>query len=370
MAPNPFLGVIFHWLGGLAAGSFYVPFRAVRRWSWETYWLAGGVFSWIVAPWLLALLMTRDLLPVLRAAPASSLAWAYLFGVLWGIGGLMFGLAVRYLGVSLGVAVALGYCAAFGTIMPPLFRGELFTKVLPSASGQVVLLGVLVCLAGIAIAGWAGTRKEHELTQEQKKLSVEEFDFRRGLLVATVAGVMSACFAYGLAAADPIKAISLKHGTPTLWQGLPALVVVLLGGFTTNFVWCAALSLRNRTFAEYWRPFAGPSDRSGEGAAATGKGLPAPLLANYLLCILAGVTWYLQFFFYTMGETQMGSYRFSSWTLHMASIILFSSLWGIALREWRGTSRGTRALLALGMAVLIGSTLVVGYGNYLGVKAG
>src|SRR5438874_1819082 len=252
MNPNPALGVFFHWLGGLASGSFYVPYRGVKNWAWETYWLVGGFFSWIIAPWLLASTMTRDLSQVLHQAPRIAIFWAYFFGVLWGLGGLTFGLTMRYLGMSLGMAVALGYTAAFGTLMPPIFRGEFASQVLRTHSGLVILLGVAVCLLGIAVAGAAGVSKEREMSTEQKRSSIKEFDLKKGVVVATFSGVMSACFAYGLAAGDPIKAITIQHRTPTLWQGLPVLVVVLAGGFTTNFIWCLILNIRNRTGYQYF----------------------------------------------------------------------------------------------------------------------
>jgi L-rhamnose-H+ transport protein len=385
MTPNPAAGVVFHWLGGLASGSFYVPYRAVRRWSWETYWLAGGFFSWIIAPWVLGLLMTNDLVMVLRETPGRTLFWCYFFGVLWGTGGLTFGLTMRYLGLSLGMAMVLGYCAAFGTLMPPIFNGQFFTVVIGTRSGLVVLTGIAVCLIGIVVAGIAGVSKEREMSEEQKKVAIKEFSLKKGILVATFSGVMSACFSYGLAAGDPIKQLTLKHGTANLWQGLPVLVVVLIGGFTTNFVWCLALNIRNKTGREYFS--SNPHDSHPSRGQATiietaidapseemvehlsyAKTSPAraPMFANYLFCALAGTTWYFQFFFYTMGETQMGVYKFSSWTLHMASIIIFSTLWGIGLHEWRGASARTRGLVGLALAVLVGSTIIVGYGNYLG----
>jgi L-rhamnose-H+ transport protein len=273
--------------------------------------------------------------------------------MMWGIGGLTFGLTMRYLGMSLGMAVALGYCAAFGTLMPPIFDGVFVSHVLSTTSGQVILIGVAVCLSGIAFAGTAGMSKEREMSVEQKQATIKEFNLKKGILVATFSGVMSACFSYGLRAGDPIKAITLAHGTTTLWQGLPVLVPVLLGGFTTNFIWCVALNFRNRSGHEY----------------LSARKTKAPMIPNYLLCALAGTTWYFQFFFYTMGETQMGAYKFSSWTLHMASIIIFSSLWGIALHEWRGASGRTKGWLAVSLAVLVLSTMVVGYGNYLGTVA-
>jgi L-rhamnose-H+ transport protein len=386
---NPVVGVLFHWLGGLASASFYVPYRGVKRWSWETYWLVGGFFSWIIAPWLLAAVMTRDLLGVLRETPAHTFFWAVLFGLLWGVGGLTFGLTMRYLGLSLGMAVVLGLCAAFGTLMPPIFAGTFWNQVAGTRSGRVILSGVFVCLAGIAAAGVAGICKERNMSAEQTRAAIKEFHLKKGLAVAVLSGVMSACFAYGLAAGAPIKALTLKHGTAFLWQGLPVLVVVLIGGFTTNFVWCVALNIRNKTGSEYFSSLPredrilsdepiletaidAPS-REVVTQIATAEALearPAPMLANYLLCALAGTTWYFQFFFYTMGETQMGRYGFSSWTLHMASIIIFSTLWGLGFKEWKGAGTAAMRFLALALFLLVGSTVVVGYGNFLAAAGG
>jgi L-rhamnose-H+ transport protein len=363
MIANPFRGVVFHWLGGLASGSFYVPYRGVKKWAWEVYWLVGGFFSWIIAPWLLASIQTRDLLGVLRAAPTPAMLKAYVFGMLWGVGGLTFGLTMRYLGMSLGMAVALGYCAVIGTIVPPIIHGEFVSKVLGTTSGLVILIGILVCVLGIVIAGLAGVSKEREMNAEQKQASIKEFNFVKGLLVATFSGVFSACFAFGLDAAEPLARLSAERGTSSLWVGLPKLCVVLLGGFTTNVVWCLLLNRRNKTGYQYFHKTLRPAP-AGPGTAAP-AGERVPMTANYLFCALAGTVWYLQFFFYTMGETQMGQYKFSSWTIHMASIILFSSLWGIALKEWKGSSGYTKTLLGVGLGVLIYSTVIVGYGNYL-----
>ena len=355
LVPNPFLGVLLHWIGGLASASFYVPYRKVRGWSWETYWLVGGVVSWLIAPWLMASLLTNDLLSVLRETPGSTILWTYFFGVLWGLGGLTFGLTMRYLGLSLGMAVALGYTAIFGTLIPPIFRGE-FPSLIASRSGIVILIGVAVCALGIVIAGMAGISKERELSVEQQKEDIPEFNLKLGLGVATFCGIMSACFAFGLAAGGPMKLLTLQHGTSTMWQGLPVLIVVLAGGFTTNFVWCVILNFRNKSFGEYRKMPAGRDPLAKMGT-------------NYILCAIAGFTWYLQFFFYTMGETQMGKkYGFSSWTLHMASIMIFSTLWGIALHEWRGVGTRTKVLITLTLAVLVGSTAIVGYGNLLSTR--
>ena len=360
MIPNPPLGVLLHAIGGLASAVFYLPYRKVKHWAWESYWLTGGIFSWIVAPWIIASLAVPDLLTVLRTAPAKSLFWSYFFGALWGVGGLSFGLTVRYLGFALGTAMALGYCAAFGTLLPPIVSGEL-AGVVKTTSGIVVMAGVGVCLFGIVISGLAGVSKEREMPEKEKKAAIEEFSFAKGVWVATFCGIMSACMSYGFAAGKPIAALAVGHGASELWKNLPVLIVVLAGGFTTNFIWCVGLNLRKKTGGNYFK-------RETQ-AAASGNAAPrtvsVPLLANYLLSALAGTLWYFQFFFYGMGTSKMGRFDFSSWTLHMASIIIFGTLVGVCLSEWKGASRRTHRLMMFGLVVLVASTVVIGYGNYL-----
>ena len=316
--------------------------------------------------------------------------WCYFFGALWGLGGLTFGLTMRYLGMSLGMAVALGYCAAFGTLMPPIFRGEFVTKVLGTQSGQVILFGIVVCLVGIAMAGLAGISKEREMPEEQKQAAIKEFNLKKGLLVATFSGVMSACFSYGLAAGEPIGRLTLRA------RHLDSLAGTAGAGRRAARRLHHELHLvRDPERAQQDRPrvlqrqharapctaardetiIETAIDAPGEEMARRIAGRePRPLTrcrccANYFFSALAGTTWYFQFFFYTMGETQMGAYGFSSWTLHMASIIIFSTLWGLVLHEWRGSSSRTIRLVWLGVTLLVLSTMVVGYGNYLGTRA-
>lgn len=356
MTPHPLLGVLFHWVGGFAAASFYVPYRAVRGWSWEVLWLVGGVFSWILAPWIFAAFGTHHLLAVLEATPRGTLALCYFFGLLWGFGGLTYGLTVRYLGIALGTAVALGLTAAFGTLIPPLVSGQFFGSLIHTTGGRVVLLGIAVALVGIAVVGKAGHDKEREQSarhlMEQDRTLPRQRDFSKGIALAIFCGVMSACFAYGLDAGGPIRHLALAQGTGTLWQGLPVLVVVLLGGFTTNAVWCLYLIIRNSSAADLTRTL----DETGRTVS---------LQRNYQLCALGGIAWYLQFFFYTMGESQMGRYGFSSWTLHMSSIIIFATIWGLVLKEWRGASRKSIATMTVGLVTLVGATVVIGLGNYI-----
>lgn len=370
---NPLLGVVFHWLGGLASGSFYVPYKGVKKWSWETYWLVGGFFSWIICPWLFATLMTQDVIGVLSRQSATTLGWTYLFGVLWGTGGLTFGLAMRYLGMSLGMGVALGYCAAFGTLLPPIIKtfapdipvAESIVQIASTLPGQITLLGVAVCLVGIWIAALAGATKEKEMSTAEKTKSITEFNFKKGIMVATFSGIMSACFSFGLTAGEPIGKESIAAGTDPLWSGLPSLIVVMLGGFTTNFIWCVLLNIKNGSGYEYLATV----QRSAAQAKAPSD-LRIPLLTNFLFSALAGTTWYFQFFFFSMGHTKMGGsdpegFGFTSWTLHMASIIIFSTMWGWIFKEWKGSSKKAHTLIATGIATLILSTIIIGLGTWL-----
>lgn len=354
---NPFLGVLLHAIGGFAAGSFYAPLKSVQRWAWESFWLIMGLAAWLAVPWIVAWLTTPRLFDILKQSPGQAWLYCIVFGVLWGLGNLTFGLSVRYLGMALGYAVALGFCMTFGTLLPPVYNGlfgtaedhsklvQLFTTI----EGLAILCGIVVCLTGIAVCGLAGIRKEHELTDKEKRESIAEFALGKGFAVATASGILSACFAFGLAAGKPIADLSAELGTTPVFANNAVLVVILIGGFASNALWCALLNTRNRTWSDYVR---GP---------VVGQ------LKNYALSATAGAIWYGQFFFYGMGTTKLGDrYSFSSWSIHMAFIIVFSNLWGIVFHEWRGTSGRTRVLVWVGILLLILSTVVIGYGNYLG----
>jgi L-rhamnose-H+ transport protein len=345
------LGVFYHFIGGFASGSFYLPYKRVRQWAWESYWIVGGVFSWLIIPWLAAELTVPGYRGIIRDTGFSTLFWTYFMGLLWGVGGLTFGLSMRYLGLSLGMSVALGFCSAFGALIPPIYRdlatvhGETFSGMFSSGGGQWVLLGVLVCLAGIAVCGRAGMLKERELDDRQKKAAIREFNLPLGLAVATVSGILSACFNFGIEAGQPMAQLAVERDANPLFQNNVVFVVLLWGGLTTNLIWCLILNARNRSFRDY-------TDRK------------APLLNNYLFASIAGTTWYLQFLFYGMGASKLSNGA-SSWILHMAFIIVVANFWGMATREWRGVSKRTLMTVLAGIATILASVALVGYGNAL-----
>jgi L-rhamnose-H+ transport protein len=339
-------GLLLVMTGGLASGSFYIPFNKVRNWAWEIYWLVGGVFSWLIAPWAVALLTIPNLSGVFRQAETSQLLLPVAFGFLWGIGGLTFGLALRYLGIALGMALALGLTAAFGTLIPPAFYGEL-PEMMALASGRTILLGVLACLLGIGITGWAGMRKDKEIGEEQKKESVREFNLRKGVLVAFISGLMNACFAFGIAAGKPVAELAVLQGADPVHQNNPTFVLILIGGLVVNSIYCTWMIIRNG---------------SGKGAFSASRN---PVFRNLVFSALAGTIWFVQFFFYGMGESMMGRYGFAAWSILMSSTIVFSNLWGLYFKEWKGVHRLTLQVVYTGLVVLVISTAVIGLGTYL-----
>ena len=358
------LGVIFHFIGGFASGSFYMPYKKVKGWHWESFWIVGGLFSWLLVPPLAAYLTVPGFADIIHHAGSSTLGITFLFGVLWGIGGLTYGLGVRYLGMSLGNSIILGLTMVFGALIPSIFYNffpkegkETFNMLISSHWGITVISGLLVCIVGIIICGRAGMMKEKQVSQnllkdQQQSTSNHEYKFALGMFVAIVSGVLSACFNFGIESGKPMSAIAnevWKVSHPGqgefLYQNNVIYIVILWGGLSTNFIWCMILNARNKSFGDY-----------------TNK--ETPLLNNYIFSALAGTTWFLQFFFYGMGESKLGNGP-SSWILHMAFIILTANMWGLVLKEWKGVNKKTTATIIIGIATIVVAVLLVGYGNSL-----
>jgi L-rhamnose-H+ transport protein len=338
------IGILLIAIGSIGAASFYVPFKKVKKWAWESYWISQGLAAWIIAPWIFALLTVPhgELLNIMREAPVSAKLLAVFFGSLWGIGGLTFGLSLRYLGVAMGQSVALGFCAAFGTLIPPIVAGD---NLFSSSAGILTLTGVAITIAGIALIGYAGTLKDKNLPEEVKKKAIKEFALKKGLLIAVFAGIMSASMNYGFEAGKPIAAVALEKGTNPLYVNNPSLIFILTGGFITNFIYCVFLNIRNRTYNDYLSVS------------------PSVLLNNILFTFMAGLLWFLQFHFYGMGKSQLPEHmEIFAWSVLMALNIALSNIWGIMLKEWKGTSGKTLFVLILGIIILILSTFIVKLG--------
>ncbi|WP_372647301.1 L-rhamnose/proton symporter RhaT [Draconibacterium sp.] len=363
------LGIIFHSLGGMASGSWYMPYNWVNKWRWEIYWITGGIFSWLIMPYLAVVLTIPDWQGILQSAEGSVIRNTYIMGLLWGIGGLTYGLAIRYLGMSLGNSVLLGITSVVGSLGLPILRnipgvadllpdGLSFSDLFGSTGGRIVLLGIVILVVGIILSGRAGIIKDRDLAGNKEGVN-EEFKLTKGLIIAVISGVLSAFFSFGIDTgkemAEVARTMAVEQsysfvtengsGFKYLFENNIIFFVILWGGLTTNFLWSLALILKNKTGSDFVNK-------------------KTPLLRNYLFCALAGTTWFLQFFFYGMGETKIGNGA-SSWTLHMATIILTANLWGFYRKEWRSVSRKAFNMILIGIGTILLSVIVIGIAKWL-----
>ncbi len=363
------LGILFHSIGGGASGSWYMPYNWVQKWRWEIYWIAGGIFSWLIMPFIAVLLTIPNWVGILQVTDISIIRNTYIMGLLWGIGGLTYGLAIRFLGMSLGNSVLLGITSVVGSLGLPILRniagineyipkGLSFTDLFSSNGGQIVLFGILILLAGIILSGRAGIKKDKDIGHVKEGVN-NEFRLSKGLIIAVVSGILSAFFSFGIDAgkemAVEVRNLAIAEGYPFLagegsdlkylFENNIIFFVILWGGLTTNLIWTIGLILKNKTGRDF-------------------IDIKTPLVRNYLFCALAGTTWFLQFFFYGMGETKIGNGA-SSWTLHMATIILTANLWGFYRKEWKGVSRKTLNTILLGIGLILLSVLVIGIAKWL-----
>jgi L-rhamnose-H+ transport protein len=337
---NVLLGLLIIAVGSFGQASSYVPIRKVKSWSWESFWLVQGAFAWLIFPIIgafLAIPAGHSLIELYSFG--GSAVWKSVgYGMLWGVGGLTFGLSMRYLGVALGQSLALGTCSAFGTLIPALIKGEN----LLTGSGLVLLIGVSVAIAGIAVIGYAGSLKSSAMSEEEKKKAVQDFALKKGLIIALLAGVMSACFNFGLEAGAPIKEAIVAWGAKSLLALNPVILLVTIGGFITNASYCIFQNVKNKTLKDY-------------------TSVSSEILVNNLLfCALAGLCWYIQFFGLGIGQNffEPKSVMMAfSWSILMSLNVLFSNLWGIILKEWKGSGTKTILVLVAGLLLLIFSII-------------
>ena len=332
MGSSIFLGLLIIAIGSFCQSSCYVPINKIKQWSWESYWFVQGIFAWLIFPFLGALLSTSgtggtfgDLLAMMNADPKST--WlTILFGALWGVGGLTFGLSMRYLGVALGQSIALGLCSGLGAILGPVLTGQAHTLT------AAIWIGVVVTIIGIAIIGIAGAMKAAALPEEEKKKAVKDFNFGKGIVIAVLCGLMSACFNIGLNFGANLH----LEGTKPIFESLPATMLVTFGGFLTNAAYCLFQNSKNKTFSDYKK------------GSLWGN--------NLIFCCLAGLLWYSQFFGLSLGKGFLTNFPVLltfSWCILMSLNVIFSNVWGIILKEWKGCSKKTITVLLCGLAVLI-----------------
>jgi len=352
MTSNPLLGAIILSVGGCSSALCYTPQKKTSGWSWQSYWLAQALACWLILPWLGAWLTTPDLGAVLSEAPTRVMVHTLLLGALFGIGGTAFGIAIRYLGFSLSYAIAMGISCVLGTLFTPLLSGELAAQLTRPGTGWV-LAGVAVAAFGILVSGLAGWLKDHDL--RKSNAAPEGFQLRKGLFFCVLAGVLSAVFGISLDVGRPIALIAAAHGAGQ-FQGNVVYIFSCGGAMLTTGVYCLFLHLRQGTLGEYARAPAG-SQRTA-------------LPINFAMAALTGLLWYGQFFLYGLGQVRMGAYKFTSWAIINAMVVLFSALVGLLMREWKGCRPRTWTALSAAFILLLAAVGLMTYGNYLGSVPG
>lgn len=337
-------GVLFHATGASSAALCYTPQKKVVGWSWQTYWLAQASVCWLILPFVLAFLTIPSLQAVLQEAPASAMLKSFLLGIAYGIGGTAFGIAIRYVGFSLTYAIAVGISCVLGTLLPPIVNGTL-VDVLKGTGASYLIGGIMMGAIGIALCGLAGRNKEKDI--EKDASSISTFSLRKGLPLCLIAGVLSAMYGFSLDQGQPIADVAARYGAGN-FQGNVIYIFSNTGAFISTMIYCLYLHKKEKTFGEY--------------ASAGGNNL----MKNYSMAVLTGLLWYGQFFFYGLGHVRMGTYKFSSWAIHMIMLVLLSTVAGLIMKEWKNCSKPTIRLLTIALIVLVSAVLMLTYGNYLG----
>lgn len=347
---NLFAGIFLHFIGAFSASVCYTPQEKLKKWSWQTYWLMQAFVCWLALPVIVAYLTIPHLHQVLAEAPASAMQSSFLLGILYGIGGTAFGLAIRYVGFSLTYAISVGISCVLGTLLPPLYEGKL-AAVLSGSGGSVIVTGIIAGAAGIALCGYAGRLKEKDY--QNKEALKSDKSFTVGITLCILAGVLSALYGFSLFRGQPIADVAAKYGAGGL-QGNVIYIFSNSGAFVSTAIYCIYLHNKNRTWFEYKTPVIVNKKSSGW------------LSINYGLAVLTGILWYTQFFFYGLGHNRLGIYKFTNWAIHMIMLVLISAVVGLVLKEWKSVSRKTSRMLILALMVLIAAVLIITYGNYLG----
>lgn len=347
ITPNPIIGTFLHAIGGVSAASCYLPSTKLQKWSWGTFWLAQALFAWIIIPLILGWLTVPNFFTILATAPSKPFWMAFLLGGIYGFGGMSFGKAINHIGFSLTYTLAIGISAVIGTILPLFVFGGLdtfFTK----PGGNIVLIGMIFSIIGVLFCGWAGFKKEKDLTALSN--NGKGFKMLLGLLLSIVAGVLSGVFNLSLEYGQPIADMAANNGAGN-FQGNAKMIVSTSGCFFVNLIWFVIAGIKGRTLKEFL-----PSN------TATNKFL----LRNWFLAASAGLLWSLQFFFYGLGHVKMGNFQFASWVLHMSMLIFFSYVVGLLLKEWKQVKPATNFILIIGLLILVASFCITSYGSYIG----
>jgi L-rhamnose-H+ transport protein len=342
MNQNIFFGLLLIATGAFSSGSFAIPFGKIKDWKWESYWMIFSLGAYILFPFAACLIFSPEFIDALKTVPAKILWLVFLLGSVYGIGNLSFGLSLRYLGISLGYALSLGLMLAIGTLIPPVLDGRL--KIMMATSGgNLLITGVIVAVAGIGLTGWTGYLKDKKISDAEKKVSVSEFNFLKGVIAAILVGITGSAMSLGFEQGLPIAELARQGGIDPLFITMPVMLVLLSGTFVTTLIWCIYLGLKNKSLKNYVK-----ADSSGR------------LSLNYLFALLSGFLWFIQFILYGMGKSKMGPFTFTSWGILMGLTIVFATLWGLYRKEWKGAPLKIYILLMISLMIIICSSYLIG----------
>jgi L-rhamnose-H+ transport protein len=342
MSFNILFGILLIATGAFASGSFAVPFGRIKNWKWETYWMIYSIGAYVIFPLLACFIFATDWWTVIKSTPAITLFLVFLLGAVYGIGNLSFGLALRYLGLSLGYALSLGLMLGIGTLIPPIIDGRLKVMI-ESSGGGLLIAGIFVAALGIAFSAWAGILKDKSVSNEKKQESIGEFDLIKGILASLLVGIAGSAMSLGFEQGLPILAIAEEHGTDPLFSMMPVYIVLLMGTLVTTIIWCGFLGIKNKSYKDYANA---PNNKT--------------LMLNYAFGLLGGFLWFSQFIFYGMGKSKMGPFTFTSWGILMALTIGFASVWGLIRGEWKGASVKVYIIMGLSLVILILASFMIG----------
>jgi L-rhamnose-H+ transport protein len=341
------LGLLLIAIGAFSAGSFAIPFGKIKEWKWETYWLVYSFGAYLIFPMAACLIFAPGYINIYKEVPSAVLLKVFLLGAVYGIGNLSFGLSLRYLGISLGYAMSLGLMLAIGTLIPPMIDGRL-SVMIESSGGKLLIAGVLIACAGIALSGWAGFLKDKSVSDTDKQKSITEFHYLKGVLAALLVGITGSAMSLGFEQGLPVAAFAEKSGVDPLFITMPVMLLLLSGTLATTIVYCIYLGVKNNSLKDYIKVI-----------------VPKTLSTNYLLALLAGLLWFSQFILFGMGKSKMGPYTFTSWGILMGLTIVFATLWGLYRREWKGAPLKIIVLMLISLLIIIISSYLIGISGSL-----
>ena len=333
------LGMSLAVVAGLCNGSFFLPQRYTRNWPWESMWLVFAFISQVLIPWLVAWIAIPNLDSILRESPPGYFLPAVVAGLVWGVGMVTYGLGVKMVGIAAGNAVVAGVATASGSIGPMIVYAP---DRVWSLSGLVSLAAIAIIITGIYIYGMSGVRRNQESRQAATSELSGHGQFRAGMLLCLVTGVISTAFIYGFVSSGNLIQAAISAGTRPSVAGYLAWTVVFCTGSIPNLGYALYRMSQNRT-----------------GTTLFGSGF---FLPNTALCTLAAALWYGGVLLYGMATAHLGPFGPSvGFGVYVGGTVLFGNVIGWMVGEWQGASAGVIRGFVRGMIIILAGIIVIAF---------